>query len=140
MSSTSTDPTGQPPDPDATFGARGYDGPLELGGERWAAVVDPSAFFGTPMVSRLRTLGVDNVAIFGCMTSGCVRASAVDAFSYGFGLAVVEDGCGDQDETTHRHNLRDVGRRYGTVLRGADLVRTITLGHEPAPPPREETL
>jgi maleamate amidohydrolase len=57
----------------------------------------------------------------GCTTSGCVRASVVDAFSYGFRVLVAEDCCGDADRGPHNDNLRDMERRYADIL-SADQV------------------
>lgn len=52
----------------------------------------------------------------GCTTSGCVRASVIDAFLFGFRVMVPESCCGDQEEAAHYANLLDVGRRYADVL------------------------
>lgn len=76
----------------------------------------PSAFFGTDLSSILQRNQVDTVVVMGATTSGCVRATAVDAFSHGFRTLVVEDGCGDQSVDAHESNLRDVGRRYADVI------------------------
>ncbi|MBV8166836.1 MAG: isochorismatase family protein, partial [Alphaproteobacteria bacterium] len=59
---------------------------------------------------------VDTVIIVGCNTSGCIRASVVDAFSYGFRVAVPEDCVGDVEQGPHDDNLRDVGRRYADIV------------------------
>ena len=59
---------------------------------------------------------VDTVVVTGCTTSGCVRASIVDGFSYGFRVIIPEECCGDQEEQAHKDTLRDVGRRYADVL------------------------
>lgn len=75
----------------------------------------PSIFFLTPLVTFLAKHQVDTVIITGCTTSGCVRASIIDAFSYGFRIAVPEDCCGDADRRPHEDNLRDCGRRYCEV-------------------------
>ena len=64
---------------------------------------------------------VDTVIAAGCTTSGCVRATVVDAFSYGFRVLVAEDCCGDADEAPHRSNLADVGRRYADILKTAEV-------------------
>ena len=82
----------------------------------------PSAFFGTETATILRHWDVDTAVVLGCMTSGCIRATVVDAFSHGLRTIVVEDCCGDQSEQTHRANLADVGRRYADVLT-SDQVR-----------------
>jgi maleamate amidohydrolase len=76
----------------------------------------PSIFFNTPVASFFVKENVDTVIVSGCNTSGCVRASINDAFSYGFRVIVPEPCCGDVDEGPHRDNLRDVGRRYADVV------------------------
>ena len=76
----------------------------------------PSIFFQTPLLTYLIKQRVDTVVITGCTTSGCVRASVVDAFSYGFRVIVPQECCGDQEEQAHKDSLRDVGRRYADVL------------------------
>jgi maleamate amidohydrolase len=76
----------------------------------------PSIFFATPAASILTREGVDTVIVTGCITSGCVRASIIDAFSLGFRVQVPEDCVGDHDEAAHRQNLADVGRRYADII------------------------
>ena len=76
----------------------------------------PSMFFGTPLVTFLTRAAVDTVLICGATTSGCVRATVVDAFSYGYRVIVPEPCCGDQQEDAHCANLADVGRRYADVV------------------------
>lgn len=75
----------------------------------------PSIFFGTPVAAFFAKERVDTVIVTGCTTSGCVRASIIDAFSYGFRVVAPEPCCGDMDEGPHRDNLRDVSRRYADV-------------------------
>ncbi len=75
----------------------------------------PSIFFGTPLTSYLVSAGVDTVIVTGCTTSGCVRASIIDCFSYGFRTIVPEDCVGDMGEAAHQANLLDVGRRYADI-------------------------
>lgn len=75
----------------------------------------PSMFFQTPLITFLVRENVDTVIVTGCTTSGCVRATVVDAFSYGFRVQVAEDCCGDAEEGPHRDALRDVGRRYADI-------------------------
>ena len=75
----------------------------------------PSMFFQTPLITFLVKQRVDTVIVTGCTTSGCVRATIVDAFSYGFHVLVPEECCGDPDQGQHRSNLQDVGRRYAEV-------------------------
>lgn len=76
----------------------------------------PSIFFGTPLSSILAKNGIDTVIVTGCTTSGCVRASIVDAFSHGFRTIVPADCCGDMEIGPHEANLLDVGRRYADVV------------------------
>lgn len=82
----------------------------------------PSALFQTPAISYLVRRNVDTVIVTGCNTSGCVRATIIDAFSYGFRVVVPEDCCGDVDRGPHDDNLRDVGRRYADVVDSATVV------------------
>lgn len=76
----------------------------------------PSVFFQTAIVQYFVKERVDTVFVVGCTTSGCVRASVIDAFSYGYRVMVPEPCVGDMDEGPHRDNLRDVGRRYADIL------------------------
>ncbi|RME62085.1 MAG: isochorismatase family protein, partial [Alphaproteobacteria bacterium] len=76
----------------------------------------PSAFFGTPLATILHTQGVDCCIIAGMSTSGCVRASALDALQYGFIPIVVADACGDRDRAVHEANLFDLGAKYADVM------------------------
>ena len=74
-----------------------------------------SVFFQTPIAPFMVKQRVDTMIVVGCVTSGCVRASIIDSFQYGFRTIVPEDGVGDQDERPHNDNLRDVGRRYADI-------------------------
>jgi maleamate amidohydrolase len=85
----------------------------------------PSIFFNTPLVTFLVKHQVDTVIVTGCTTSGCVRASIVDAFSWGYSVLVPEECTGDAEEGPHRDNLRDVGRRYATVTTAAQAERIL---------------
>ncbi|MPZ72567.1 MAG: isochorismatase family protein [Nitriliruptorales bacterium] len=82
-----------------------------------------SAFFGTPLASWLRRLGVDTVVVGGETTSGCVRASVVDAFSHGYDVAVVEEAVFDRSPLSHKVNLYDMHSKYATVVHTVDAVR-----------------
>ncbi len=82
----------------------------------------PSIFFATPLVTFLTKHHVDTGIVTGCNTSGCVRASIVDAFSYGYRVIVPEDCCGDVGEGPHQRNLQDCGRRYCDVVSSADVI------------------
>ncbi|HET7327124.1 MAG TPA: N-carbamoylsarcosine amidohydrolase [Nocardioidaceae bacterium] len=76
-----------------------------------------SCFFGTDLTTRLLAHGVDTVILCGCTTSGCVRATAVDACSYGFRTIVVEDASGDRSSLPHMSSLFDIQAKYGDVVR-----------------------
>jgi maleamate amidohydrolase len=82
----------------------------------------PSFFHGTPLVSLLAAAQRDTVIVTGCMTSGCIRATTVDAFSYGYRTLVPEDCVGDQGRDAHLSNLRDVHRRYAEVTSCDEVV------------------
>lgn len=82
-----------------------------------------SAFFGTPLVAHLRRRGVESLIVCGESTSGCVRASVVDAYSYGFHTVVVEEGCFDRSPLSHAINLFDMHHKYADVMGLAELKR-----------------
>lgn len=75
----------------------------------------PSAFFATGLDETLRKLGVDTLVIAGFSTSGCVRASAVDALQHGFVPLVVRDACADRRAEAHDANLFDLQAKYAEV-------------------------
>lgn len=75
-----------------------------------------SAFFGTSLSSTLRVQGVDTLLITGVSTSGCIRATAIDACQHGFIPVVVADAVGDRDRKIHEANLFDIGAKYADVL------------------------
>ncbi|MGC0368885.1 isochorismatase family protein [Microbacterium sp. SLBN-111] len=75
-----------------------------------------SAFFGTSLASTLRAQGVDTVIVVGVSTSGCIRATAVDALQHGFIPLVVRDAVGDRADGPHEANLFDIQAKYGEVL------------------------
>jgi maleamate amidohydrolase len=75
-----------------------------------------SAFFGTSLASTLTALGVDTVLIAGVSTSGCVRATAVDACQHGFLPLVVREAVGDRHEAPHTANLFDLQAKYAEVV------------------------
>lgn len=74
-----------------------------------------SAFFGTSLAATLTSLGIDTTMICGVSTSGCVRATALDACQSGFVPIVVSDACGDRDPAVHAANLFDLGAKYADV-------------------------
>ena len=81
-----------------------------------------SAFFGTDLAERLHELGVDTVVICGATTSGCVRASVVDAVQHGFPTLVVREAVGDRARAPHDANLFDIEAKYGDVVPLDDAV------------------
>ena len=85
----------------------------------------PSIFFATPAAAILTKERVDTVIVTGCITSGCIRASVIDAFSLGFRVMLPHDCVGDHDEAAHVQNLKDVERRYADVIDGATAIEAI---------------
>ena len=75
-----------------------------------------SGFFGTPLVAHLLARAIDTVIVCGVSTSGCVRASVADAYSYGFHVVVVEDCCFDRSLLNHKVNLFDLHHKYADVM------------------------
>lgn len=75
-----------------------------------------SAFFGTSLATMLHAEAVDTLLIAGFSTSGCVRASAVDAVQHGFAPFVVESACADRRPDAHAANLADMGRKYAELV------------------------
>src|SRR5680860_46161 len=82
----------------------------------------PSAFFGTPLMSHYNSLGIDTLIVCGESTSGCVRASVIDARSYRFNVIVVEECVYDRHEASHAMNLFDMNQKYADVLPLNDVV------------------
>lgn len=76
----------------------------------------PSPFFGTPLPGFLVDLGVDTLLICGTTTSGCVRAAVIDAFSYNYRIAIVEECTFDRFESSHALNLFDMNAKYADVI------------------------
>ena len=76
----------------------------------------PSAFFGTSLASTLTSLGIDTVIVTGLSTSGCVRATALDACSHGYVTVVVRQAVGDRSDSVHEANLFDLNAKYADVL------------------------
>ena len=83
----------------------------------------PSVFFGTPLVAFLVARRIDTLVVCGGTTSGCVRATVVDAFSYNYRVAVTGDACFDRDQQSHDVSLKDVGAKYARVTTVADACR-----------------
>ena len=76
----------------------------------------PSAFFGTPIMSFLNDLHIDTLLIAGTTTSGCVRGTVIDGFSYNFNVAVIEECTFDRGQASHALNLFDMNQKYANVI------------------------
>lgn len=85
-----------------------------------------SCFHETDLIDVLRQLNIDTVLIAGLSTSGCVRATAVDAAGFGLSVAVISDGCADRIQLSHRVALFDIWMKYGEVLGSLDAIDYIT--------------
>jgi len=92
-----------------------------------------SAFFGTPLMTYLNDLDVDTLIVTGCTTSGCVRGTVVDAFSYGFRVIVPEDAVYDRGEVSHAINLFDMKSKYADVITTDEVIQALS-----KLPPREQ--
>jgi maleamate amidohydrolase len=97
--------------------------PLEYAPEDVVVVKQyPSAFFGTSLAATLHWLKVDTLLLTGVTTSGCVRATCIDAISHGFVTLVVEDAVGDRADGPHRANLYDMSAKYADLLSTDDAL------------------
>ncbi|WP_416907962.1 MAG: isochorismatase family protein [Polymorphobacter sp.] len=93
-----------------------------LPGDRVLTKHYPSAFFGTALASQLTAQGIDTLIITGLSTSGCVRATAVDALCHGFIPLVVTDAVGDRDDAIHQANLFDIAAKSATLASEAETL------------------
>lgn len=82
----------------------------------------PSAFFGTPLMSHLSMLRADSIILFGSTTSGCVRATAVDAISYDLKVTIPHEAAFDRSQLSHKVALMDVHMKYADVTDTDDVV------------------
>ena len=92
----------------------------EIAPERHDIVIykqKPSAFHATPLGSYLTLLGADSLIVAGTSTSGCVRATVVDAFSHNYRVTVVEEGCFDRAQASHAMALCDLHAKYADVVK-----------------------
>jgi maleamate amidohydrolase len=85
----------------------------------------PSAFFGTNLVDMLIYHGIDTVIIAGISTSGCVRASVVDAFSFNFRVVVPEECTADRSQISHKVSLMDMHMKYADVIQLEELLKSL---------------
>jgi maleamate amidohydrolase len=84
-----------------------------------------SAFFGTHLGSVLTRKGADTLIVAGCTTSGCVRASVVDAMSMNFRTIVAADAVGDRAQAPHEANLFDMGQKYADLVTVREILATL---------------
>ena len=84
-----------------------------------------SSFFGTSLAAMLTARGIDTLVITGCSTSGCVRATALDAMQYGFRPIVPRECVGDRHDGPHEANLFDINAKYGDVMPLSDVMLAI---------------
>lgn len=85
-----------------------------------------SGFFGTGLPSLLTAAGVDTLIITGASTSGCVRATAVDALQYGFRPVIPREAVGDRNPDAHEANLYDVDAKYGDVVSVEEVIEHLS--------------
>lgn len=98
--------------------------PLE--GETVVTKQYASAFFGTSLASTLTASGIDTVVITGFSTSGCVRATALDALQHGFAPYVVREACGERDARPQEANLFDLQAKYAEVVSEAQAIAQLS--------------
>lgn len=97
--------------------------PLE--GEIVISKIAPSAFWGTPMISFLIRNRIDTLIVGGGTTSGCVRASVIDAFSLGYKICVVEECVFDRGSLSHKVNLWDMNAKQANVVNLSEVTSYI---------------
>jgi maleamate amidohydrolase len=95
-----------------------------------------SCFFGSDLVSRLNAAHIDTLIITGCTTSGCVRATAVDAVQYGYRPMVVREAVGDRSAPAHKQALFDLEQKYADVVSLKDTIAYVETVGAGAPTPQ----
>jgi maleamate amidohydrolase len=102
-------------------------------GELIVRKTQASAFFGTPLASILQSRGIDTLVLAGCTTSGCVRATAVDACQTGFRPVVVREAVGDRSAAAHDQSLFDLNAKYADVVGLEEALQYLqNIGHNKA--------
>jgi nicotinamidase-related amidase len=86
-----------------------------------------SAFFGTPFASFLAATGCDSLVVTGASTSGCVRATALDALQHGYRFVVPREAVGDRNPEAHEANLYDIDTKYGDVVSLEEVLAHVRL-------------
>lgn len=108
-----------------SYGARIVDALAPGEGERIIEKRYASAFFGTDLASWLNYRQIDTTIITGCTTSGCVRATAVDAISYGFNPIIPKECVGDRATGPHEANLFDMDQKYADVMALPEVLQVL---------------
>lgn len=112
-----------------TLDARpGNDVPAEIEPREDEVVIDkgkPSAFFGTHLADMLRYDGVDTVVVTGMVTSGCIRATVIDACSHNFKTIIPEECVADRADISHEVNLFEMDLKYGDVVETSDVIEKL---------------
>jgi maleamate amidohydrolase len=99
--------------------------------------VFPSAFFGTTLATYLIAEGCDSLIVTGASTSGCVRATVVDAVSHGLRVVVPRGAVGDRLASAHEANLADIDLKYGDVLSTDEVIELLAPAAAPAVQPTD---
>ncbi len=86
-----------------------------------------SAFFGTTLASLLSSAGADTVVVTGASTSGCVRATALDALQHGYRVVVPREAVGDRNAAAHEANLYDLDTKYADVVSLDDALASVAV-------------
>jgi nicotinamidase-related amidase len=86
-----------------------------------------SAFFGTTLASDLASAGADTVVVTGASTSGCVRATALDAMQHGYRVVVPREAVGDRNQAAHDANLYDLDTKYADVVSVEDVLAELAV-------------
>lgn len=116
---------------------RGYEFVEEVGpvaGELIVPKPAASSFHGTPLAAYLIDRSIDTLLLTGCTTSGCVRATAVDAFSLNFNTIVVSDAVYDRATLSHQVSLFELGAKYADVLPSAQVIDRLRTRHSDVGP------
>jgi maleamate amidohydrolase len=100
-------------------------------GERVISKQFASAFFGTSLAETLSEEGIDTLFITGLSTSGCVRATALDALQSGFAPFVVREACGDRHPAPHEANLFDLQAKYAEVVSEREACALLGMNEAP---------
>ncbi len=90
----------------------------------------PSAFFNTTLDNDLRFMNVDTLVIAGTSTSGCIRATTMDAFYRDYHVIIPKECCGDRSMQAHLHNLFDIDMKYGDVMNLKDVIKVLNVMEE----------